>query len=447
MPAFHKKLKFPPNHSGYDREPSHRRSSKPTHYFVKMGLDPVLVKNLLQDIEASGKTRKEFSLIQLVEEKRHTYGEPGSEKRRLFQKKFDLLLRKTPKKYGDFLDRNHVNHGEGLKRELRAGLDSSSTVSGDSVTEEEGSVTNKSSPSSSSTSTTASSIVKAESKRSVRPSKPPSITRHTTQFETQEPTTPPREVAFGTNHLASPTTTTLLVSPTTMYSAASSSVLTTESSVVAAVLQQIESLSSFRMDGSVDFPYIIMVDASKPEANWGFEVAYVQQVEHMNFNRDIYHIRKVTGVPQDNEWEASIPSKKYPTLADRDVLIRGPSQDYWHKDASVYHQMEFCERTKKVHESLQTALDTNKDRLYSHWLLVFPQGTHLENHVFSGDAVHVKKESLDLCDSFSYVDENNKTKDVELFGMDVYWRIAVKGGEMIRSPNAPKKKRFPNRKK
>ena len=60
-----------------------------------MGLDPLTLKNLLQDIEKSNKTRTEFDLFALCEEKPHTYGEAGSRKRRLVQQKFDLIKRKV----------------------------------------------------------------------------------------------------------------------------------------------------------------------------------------------------------------------------------------------------------------------------------------------------------------------------------------------------------------
>jgi hypothetical protein len=206
------------------------------------------------------------------------------------------------------------------------------------------------------------------------------------------------------------------------------------------VLGQVEALTRFKMDGSFDYPYIIIVNVTKPEANWGFEVSFVPNIEHRNFSRDIYHIRRVTGVGQEEDWEAIIPTKKYPSLGQRAVLIRGPSQDYWHKDHEIYHAESFCERTKKAHESLQTNIEKSKDRLYSYWLLVFPHGTEIENHILSDDAVHVKKESLDLVGSYTYTDDKNKNHDMELYGLDVYWRIAVKGGEMIRSPDVKKKK-------
>jgi hypothetical protein len=100
----------------------------------------------------------------------------------------------------------------------------------------------------------------------------------------------------------------------------------------------------------------------------------------------------------------TIPLTKFPSLANRAVLVRGPSQGYWHQDAERYHQdrdppEKFCTQTLKVHETLQTALETNKDRLYSHWLLVFPEGTMLENHVMSDNAEHVKGHSFDLIGS------------------------------------------------
>jgi hypothetical protein len=139
---------------------------------------------------------------------------------------------------------------------------------------------------------------------------------------------------------------------------------------------------------------------------------------------------------------------KYPDLSNRAVLIRGPSQDYWHQDAQRYHAEKFCEQTKKVHESLQTSIENQKERLYSHWLLVFPEGVVFENYILSDDAVHVKKTTLDLVGSCSYTDEKGKDQELELLGMDVHWRIATKGGEMIRSPeaNSKKNKRFALRK-
>ena len=104
-----------------------------------MKLEAVLIKNLVQDIEASAKTRKAFNLKKLVDEKAHTYGQEGTEKRRSLQKKFDQIKRKTPQEYQRFLDKIEVNPGEGLKRELRDINNESSSESSDSETSSESS--------------------------------------------------------------------------------------------------------------------------------------------------------------------------------------------------------------------------------------------------------------------------------------------------------------------
>jgi hypothetical protein len=73
-----------------------RTKKRYAHHNHKMKLEELLVKNLVQDIESSGKTRDGFNLHKLVEDQSYTYGEAGSEKRRAVQKKVDLLKRKTP---------------------------------------------------------------------------------------------------------------------------------------------------------------------------------------------------------------------------------------------------------------------------------------------------------------------------------------------------------------
>ena len=84
-----------------------------------MSITPTLIKELLQDIESSGKTRGELVLETLVSRKPDTYGEKASDKRRSIQKKFDLLKRKTPQAYLNYLDKFGVDPGEALKREIR----------------------------------------------------------------------------------------------------------------------------------------------------------------------------------------------------------------------------------------------------------------------------------------------------------------------------------------
>ena len=62
----------------------------------------------------------------------------------------------------------------------------------------------------------------------------------------------------------------------------------------------------------------------------------------------------------------------------------------------------------------------------------------------SDDAVHVKKEAMDLEERVKKFDEDDIEEEFTLVGMNVYWRIALKGGDMLRSPPrlTTKKKRF-----
>jgi len=220
------------------------------------------------------------------------------------------------------------------------------------------------------------------------------------------------------------------------------------------LLQQVNTLELFKQDGSANNPCIVIVNTDRPEANHGFEVSLVKGIEHRNFARDCYHIRKATVPTQEDDWSATVPMDTYPMLAHCAVLIRGPSQNFWHKKASRCHQIPFCDNTENVHETLETQLLRKHDWRYSHWLLVFPEATQLENHILSDDAVHVKKETnkmveTDMIDDDSDNDsdgeeENSKKKKLtpfELLGMDVCWRIAWRGGDMIRSPDGKKKKK------
>ena len=386
-----------------------------------MVLSDFLKKNLAQDIEASGKTRKEFNFTAYLAKDSTValYGPIGDPRRRDLQRKFDELKRKSPKAYLWFLDRHKVDSGEAFKRELRESQrneendgddDDDQGDDDDQDDDDEPAAIDKTPP------PKLSPTIKMKPKSS-------NVEGLTDSFRNLKI---PKEIA-------------------TMSS--TSSYASTEPTSI--VLQQVEILSQFKMDGTADFPYIIMVDPNNAERNFGFEVSYVQKIEFQNFTRDIFHIRKVIGVDQDGAWAATIPTKKYPDLANRAVLIRGPSQDYWHKSSERYHMDSFCDRTKLVHESLETMISTNIDRQYSHWLLVFPEETQLENHIISGDSVHVTKGTVDLVGSFEICDDKGKTQVIENYGMDVHWRIAVQGGEMIRSPDASNKKtkRFANRKK
>ena len=94
------------------------------------------------------------------------------------------------------------------------------------------------------------------------------------------------------------------------------------------VLQQIEVLSTFRQDGTEDFPYIIMANLLMPERNFGFEILHMKEIEHKDFVREGFHFRISVPVPQAELWEATIPHSRYPSLGHRIMQFKGPSRDF-----------------------------------------------------------------------------------------------------------------------
>ena len=223
----------------------------------------------------------------------------------------------------------------------------------------------------------------------------------------------------------------------------------------ATVLEQVAQLEQFQMDGSSDFPYIIIANPKKPEANWGFEVTKVTGIVHRDFTRNAYHVRKTTVLSQEKEWTATIPVQ-YESIKHRSILIRGPSQTLWHQSPVRYHKALNCPATKNAHMSQQEKINKQPTRQYSHWLIVFPKDVMLENFIFSDDAIEVRTESLDLFAKIELEDSDSEDKEaeskntqakevVDLCGEDVYWRIAMIGGDRLKSPLRKKKTKKGNR--
>jgi hypothetical protein len=383
-----------------------RTKKRYAHHNHKMKLEELLVKNLVQDIESSGKTRNGFNLHKLVEDRSYTYGEAGSEKQRAVQKKVDLLKRKTPQQYLKFLDKIGVNPGEGTKREIRESKENEEDKDESESGSESGSGSGSGSSSGSdsdysdseSTKKSKKSQSTKKSKSTPKQTKPASKqTKPATPVKTKSPEVtpekitkvPPQKISFiGSSPIISPP----IISIPTMASVSSIESSDTAAVILKQVIDQVHALEKIKQDGSADFPYVIIADPSKPEANNGFEVSLVKGVEFRNFTRSVYYIRRTTAVPQVDEWSAMIPLKKYPSLAKRAVLIRGPSQDFWNQKASRYHQNQFCDKTKVVHQTLETQISGEPTCKISYWLIVLPSDTVLENHILSDDAEHVKTE-------------------------------------------------------
>jgi len=396
-------------------------------------LDPSLVKILFEAVEASGVPRNKFDLSQLVNSKPYLFGIVGSEKRRAIQKQFWEAKRKNDPQYLKLIGRFGVKPGKLLKSELLGGPDDDdededrNEESSDEETEEE----EDSSESSGSNDSSISSSRNPSTKDSPTP----------TKNSTPKKKSTPKNIAFHgkSQPFSSP--------PKKMQSDTETWSHTTEESAslhyADDVVRRVELLENpaNRQLGTKENPYIIIADPERPETCLGFEVALVPLLQVGNFVRSVYHIRHVTTQGMEDDWSATIPHKEFPALANRSVLIRGPSQELWHRRPDLYHEEEFCKQTALIHEAQQTAIKRSIVRGYSYWLVVLPKGTMLENYIISHDSVHVQKGTQEMEKKFEVETDDGSTEWETLYGMDVYWRIAVAGGNMVSDPESATKKR------
>ena len=156
----------------------------------------------------------------------------------------------------------------------------------------------------------------------------------------------------------------IMFSPMSVASVAKSAGVSNKSinfALIADVLQFVEVLEAIRQDGTLDYPVIHIVNLQFPERNRGFDIVLVNDIEHKGFTRDGFHIRKAIAVMDSTLWEAFVPYKRFPTLAHRALMFVGPSQDYWHRNTTLYHDDEGvnCKRTQMKHLTTQKAIKNN----------------------------------------------------------------------------------------
>ena len=72
------------------------------------------------------------------------------------------------------------------------------------------------------------------------------------------------------------------------------------------------------------------------------------------------------------QWGAFVPYDKFPTLSHRALMFVGPSQDFWHRNTTLYHEDNVdCKQTQKKHSTTQKAIKNNPLRQLEHTLMVF----------------------------------------------------------------------------
>ena len=328
------------------------------------------IKQLLEDIEKSGVPRQSIDFSYLCGVRKGFYeGQP-----RAFQYKLSNLKKKPIQAYiKKELNYHKVAPSERTLQELDEDDEKGLAVSfGDLKLE-------------------------SQSQFPASPPLPPPSIQRPTRMQSPGAPVPPSSVAQGS------------VSTTSGFSTESSAVLPT-------------------FAGSVLNPHVIEVNVNYPERHRdGFEVYQVNNVYHRGSDYKTFHIRKSVSLPQLTDWEAWIPDG-FDAYRGRAIMVKGPSQDHFHQDPDLYNHQN--SETKKAHMKLTIAIEEDDNRKWTHYLLVFPPGTVLDNRVFQGDNTKkVATQYVPLQEEDEY-----PIVDTRLIGASVYFTIAEsESGEKVES--------------
>ena len=375
-------------------------------------------KQLLLDIEKSNVPREDLTFGTLCR-LRPTYYDVDESKKKKYKNEFDQIKRRTPTAYIKLLDTFGIELGPVLQRTIRKkGTPASSSKKPVRVSSFSSS---SSASSSSSDSSSDDSVAK--------------ITERFKDISIPKATTPtPKEIESSVEQPP-----ISILKKKIMFSPSDTGDSATSKSI-ADVLYFVELLEStpVRQDGTVEFPYIHIVNHEFPERNRWIDITFVPEIVRRGHTRDVIDIRWTVPVGNADHWAAFIPLARYPTLASRSVMIRGPSQDFFTQDTERYHADKTtlnCESTKKKHSATEQAIKDDPYCQLSHILLVFKKDITLENHVFSDDAVYVNVEVNDMEATI-----DNGGEKLNVMGTTLFCRIAVAGGSKLASKK-PKRAR------
>jgi hypothetical protein len=372
-------------------------------------------RQLLLDVEASNLLREALTFGSICKVKPNFY-DANEDLKKKYSNVFDQIKRRTESAYIKLLDSFKIPFGPALQRSLR------SANVGYHQTKD-----SPSSSASSSSSSNSSSDEESEVAKTTLRFKDVSIPKVFTPKEIERiEQTPPR------SSLKKKKKTMLFSTPD------ADSATSMTSNPIADVLNAVELLESIRQDGTLEHPFIHVVNQEHPERNRGFDITFVPDIVHRGHTRDMFHVRKTVSVGHVKHWEAFIPSTRCPTLASRAVMIRHPSQDFFVQDTERHHEDNIeCEPTKKTQSATEQAIKHDPSRQFEHTLLIFQKGVKLENHIYSDDAVYVK---FDVNDMVATID--NDGEELEIMGTALFWRIAVAGGAKLASAGPKKVKKL-----
>lgn len=216
-------------------------------------------------------------------------------------------------------------------------------------------------------------------------------------------------------------------------------------------------LDFFQQDGTREFPRIVLVSPF-PERNGPFSICRLEKMEVGNFTYNAFNvssmIRKMFSlllatnkdpkihlsqeipdfkshelfVPDPREWQNLVP------LLGRVLVCAGPSLPFSQQHWKLFHRQGKvnCPTTQRAHEKLDAEIKADPSRKTGYSVLVFPEGTCLDNSILStnnfdvvryANGMKVDPEDPDVVNEFG--------RKINL--MNTWWQIAEAGGERIRA--------------
>jgi len=401
------------------------------------------VKQLLLDVENTGKSRQEVILHYICDDCERFYGDPASDLRRAYQKKWQYFKKLETQAYVSLLLKFGVKPGAGTQREQEIAEEQASDIDLSSILDD---LSLQGDPSTPPRTTAFQSPASQSSQRTTRTTFFQSPASQSSQRQTHTPPPHPptmSDPSFKSDHQAGGQSGGGI--PDSIGQAGGQSgggipdsigqsgggipgSIGPDSKEPAVSTLFPTSCGSEGVpggEGTKSKPFTIQVNTAYPERNREFDIERIGNMEDRSYSRDGFHIR-TRSIPIADEpyWEATIP-EGYEGLKNRVVLIKGPSKDYWLSKTETYHSSKIsssCAGTKIAHNATQIAIKDNEDRKFIYFLLVFPKDIILDNTIFSNDDTVVKKGVAPM------QVEKDETLGRKIYGLSVFWRIAVKHG-------------------
>jgi hypothetical protein len=332
-------------------------------------LEPWVEQELLQSIEKSNKLRSQVNLLSLCNSSSAIFGPVASKRRRCIQTRFANLKRKTIQSYADYLDSKEVQHGPATLRELRQlKLNKLKSDGEEEDKQETASVSSIPDKQETSTSASASSV-----------------------------STPTQSNKKTVDHDDLP----ILFSP-----------------IISTIIMNNDTATN-NTSGTSSDPHIINVNAHS-EKNREFGVQEVEGIFHNGYKRRGWHIRCNISIQDQTKWTAKVQHiVDDPDLAKRSIRIRGPSMHAWEEKADEMGAKIKCEATTEFHKQTVGEIAADDERQFTHWLVVFPIGTILENSVLSKDPFQIDMKIHGITEIY---------KAAEFRTVTANWRIVDKLG-------------------